>query len=84
MDFIYPKNGSSITLTKGFNGKTNELILKLAHAKPETEVYWYIDETFVGQTRNFHEMAVLPSKGNHTVMVLDAYGNEIAVSISIQ
>lgn len=84
MDFIYPKNGSSITLTKGFIGKTNELILKLAHAKPETEVYWYIDETFVGQTRNFHEMAVLPSKGNHRVMVLDAYGNEIAVSISIQ
>ena len=84
MDFIYPKNGSSITLTKGFNGKTNELILKLAHTKPETEVYWYIDETFVGQTRNFHEMAVLPSKGKHRIMVLDAYGNEIAVSISIQ
>ncbi|CAM4165193.1 penicillin-binding protein 1C [Zobellia nedashkovskayae] len=84
MDFIYPKNGSSITLTKGFDGKTNELVLKLAHAKPETEVYWYIDETFVGQTRNFHELAVLPSKGKHRVMVLDAYGNEIVVSISIQ
>ncbi|CAM4132982.1 penicillin-binding protein 1C [Zobellia roscoffensis] len=84
MEFIYPKNGNRITLTKGFDGKTNELILKLAHTKPETEVYWYLDETFIGQTRNFHEIAILPKKGQHKVMVLDAYGNEMFVSIQIE
>ncbi|MUH37780.1 penicillin-binding protein 1C [Zobellia amurskyensis] len=84
MEFIYPKNGSRINLTKGFDGKTNELILKVAHAKPETEVYWYVDETFVGQTKNFHEMAIKPEEGRHKVMVLDASGNEVVVTISIE
>ena len=84
MEFIYPTNGRRITLTKGFDGKTNELILKLAHSKPETEVYWYVDEEFVGQTKNFHEMAVLPKVGKHKIMVLDAYGNEIFAMISIE
>ena len=84
MEFIYPKNGSRINLTKGFDGKTNEVILKVAHAKPETEVYWYVDETFVGQTKNFHEMAIMPKEGEHKVMVVDASGNEVVIIISIE
>ena len=40
MEFIYPKIGGRIVLTKNFEGKTNEVVLNLAHAKPETEVYW--------------------------------------------
>ncbi len=84
MEFIYPKNGSRIMLTKNFEGKKNELVLKLAHAKPETEVYWYLDETFLKQTRNFHEIGVLPEEGKHVITAIDALGNEIKVTITIE
>ncbi|WP_273568401.1 penicillin-binding protein 1C [Maribacter halichondriae] len=84
MEFIYPKNGSRITLAKNFEGKQNELVLKLAHAKPETEVYWYLDETFVKQTQNFHEIGLLPSEGNHKITAIDAFGNEVYVTITIE
>lgn len=84
MEFIYPKNGSRITLTKNFEGAKNELVLKLAHAKPETEVYWYLDETFLQQTKNFHEIGILPSEGKHRITVVDALGNEVSVTITIE
>ncbi|MFK7811698.1 MAG: penicillin-binding protein 1C [Maribacter sp.] len=84
MEFIYPKSGSRISLTKNFEGKKNELILKLAHAKPETEVYWYLDDTFLKQTKNFHEIGIVASEGKHKITVVDALGNEVSVTISIE
>ncbi len=84
MEFIYPKSGSRISLTKNFEGKKNELILKLAHAKPETEVYWYLDDTYLQQTKNFHEIGILPNEGKHKITVVDATGNEVNVTITIE
>ncbi len=84
MEFIYPKNGSLIGLTKNFEGKTNEVVLKLAHVKPETKVYWYLDETFLKQTQNFHEIGVVPSQGKHKITSIDALGNEVSVTITIK
>ncbi|SIS39768.1 penicillin-binding protein 1C [Zobellia uliginosa] len=84
MQFIYPKNGSRITLAKNFEGKTNELVVKLAHTKAGAAVYWYLDETFVGQTHTFHEIALLPEEGHHKIMALDSFGNEVFVTITIE
>lgn len=84
MEFIYPKNGSRITLIKGFGGKKNELVLQLAHSKPETKVYWYLNETFVQETKDFHEIGLLPSMGRHKITVIDALGNEVNISITIE
>lgn len=84
MDFIYPKNNGSVVLTKGFDGKTNEVVLKIAHSKPETTVFWYVDDDFVGQTRTFHEMAILPKTGNHIITVVDELGNEAKRLLNVE
>lgn len=84
MEFIYPKSGSRISLTKNFEGKINELVLKLAHAEPETEIYWYLDDVYLQQTKTFHEIGVLPSEGKHKITVVDAFGNEVIVTITIE
>lgn len=84
MEFIYPRNGSRISLAKNFDGKTNELVLQLAHTKPATPVFWYLDETFLGETLTFHEIGILPEPGNHTLTVVDALGNEATINITIE
>ena len=83
MEFIYPKNGSHIILAKNFEGIKNELVFKLAHINPKTKVFWYLDSTFVKETKYFHEIALLPSSGRHTISVVDALGNETSVAITI-
>lgn len=84
MEFIYPKDRSRITLTKNFTGEKNELVLKLAHGKPETKVFWYLDKTFIQQTHNFHEIGVVPTVGKHKITAVDALGNEVAITITIE
>lgn len=76
MSFIYPKTNNSIFLPKDFNGETNDLILKIAHSKPESSVYWYLDEVYLGTTKDIHELAIIPNAGNHVITVVDEFGNE--------
>ena len=83
MSFIYPKTNNSIFLPKDFDGETNDLILKIAHSKPESIVYWYLDEMYVGTTKAIHELAIIPKTGEHVITVVDEFGNEAKRKISI-
>jgi len=35
-----------------------------------------LNNTFIGITKNIHEMAVLPQHGKHLITVVDQMGNE--------
>lgn len=83
MEFIYPNQQNTIFLPKDFDGNTNDLVLKVAHSKPELLLYWYIDERFIGSTKDIHDMAILPSEGEHTITVVDELGNELKHKITI-
>nr|WP_282041927.1 penicillin-binding protein 1C [Winogradskyella flava] len=83
MEFIYPNQQSTIFLPKDFDGNTNDLILKVAHSKPELELYWYIDNQFIGSTKDIHDLAVLPKEGHHIITIVDELGNELKHKITI-
>jgi len=84
MDFIYPKENGIVTLAKDFDGKEGALVLKLAHSKPETTVFWYLDNHFLEQTQTFHEVVITPDKGKHSITAIDALGNEIIREIEVR
>ena len=83
MEFIYPRDGSRLTLTKGFDGQTNELVLKIAHTHPEAKIFWYLDDTFIKSTQNFHEIGILPDPGQHRITGIDSLGNEIGIWVTV-
>ncbi|MEM6684306.1 MAG: penicillin-binding protein 1C [Bacteroidota bacterium] len=84
MDFIYPEEASKVFLPKDFDGKTNGIVVRLAHSIPDTKVFWYVDETFLGETETIHELEIKPTAGVHTITVVDALGNEAKRTIEIQ
>ncbi|WP_445736351.1 penicillin-binding protein 1C [Mariniflexile sp.] len=83
MEFIYPEENSTIFLPKDFDEKPNDLILKIAHSKPDTTLFWYLDETFIGSTKDIHELALIPKTGKHIITVVDEFGNEVKCRIEI-
>jgi len=84
MDFIYPEEAVKVFLPKDFDGNKNGLVLRLAHSIPETKVFWYLDETFLGTTQTIHEMEVKPTTGFHKITVVDEFGNESKRSFEIK
>ncbi|AXP80769.1 Penicillin-binding protein 1F [Mariniflexile rhizosphaerae] len=83
MEFIYPEENNSIFLPKDFDEKPNDLILKIAHSKPDATLFWYLNETFIGSTKDIHELAIIPKEGKHIITVVDEFGNEAKRRITI-
>ncbi|SCY76877.1 penicillin-binding protein 1C [Flavobacterium caeni] len=83
MDFIYPKAGTKIYLTKDFASKVQPVVLKVAHPNREQLLYWYVDGVYKGTTQTFHDLPIAPVSGFHVVTVVDQDGNEIRRRIEI-
>tara|TARA_R110002096_G_scaffold83518_1_gene193590 strand:+ start:8656 stop:11007 length:2352 start_codon:yes stop_codon:yes gene_type:complete len=77
IQFIYPKANNTIFLPKDFDGQTNDLILKIANSKPESTVFWSLDDTYIGSTKDIHELGIKPKQGKHVITVVDEFGNEV-------
>ena len=50
---------------------------------PETIVYWYLNEDYIGSTQTFHEIALTPKPGNYVLTATDQEGNEVKQAIEI-
>ncbi|WP_298781136.1 penicillin-binding protein 1C [uncultured Polaribacter sp.] len=84
MKFLYPTEKSAIFLPKDFDGKKNELILKVAHSNKEVSLFWSINNTFLGTTKGLHEFAIKPTLGKYIITVTDSFGKEIHQEIEIK
>ncbi|MCC9071891.1 penicillin-binding protein 1C [Flavobacterium sp. F-65] len=83
MDFIYPKNNSKIYLTKNFNSEVQPVILKVAYSQRESQLFWYVDNVYKGETKVFHEKPIVMTAGFHYITVVDEFGNEIRRKVEV-
>ncbi len=83
MQLIYPKNKAKIYIPKDLDGSKSETVFKVAHRKKEEAIYWHVDNTFIGSTVNFHEMALQPSVGKHTLTLVDEQGERLVQEFEI-
>ncbi len=83
MAFIYPEPRSEVFIPDSTDGREGEMIFRLAHINPETEVFWHLDSEYIGSTSYFHTFSLRPEKGRHTMTVVDANGNSLSVTFSV-
>ncbi|KFF18432.1 penicillin-binding protein 1C [Flavobacterium hydatis] len=83
MDFIYPKANSKIYLTKDFNSEVQPVIFKVAYSQRESQLFWYVDNVYKGETKVFHEKPIVMTAGFHYITVVDELGNEIRRRVEV-
>lgn len=84
MAFIYPKNNALIYRARALDGNLQPVICKVAHRNPESELFWYMDDFFLGTTQRFHEFPLHAPAGKHKVTVVDQNGNDVSCIILIE
>jgi len=84
MKFIYPNEKKNIFLPKNFEGKKNELILKVTNSNKEAKLFWYLNTKFIGVTKGIHNISIDVETGKYIITVLDDLGNEIQQKMEIQ
>lgn len=82
-DFIYPKNFTKIFLPIDFSGEQQAVVFEIAHSKPESKLFWYLDGKFIGTTQSIHKMPLLPEPGKHKIVISDELGNRIEKGFTI-
>jgi penicillin-binding protein 1C len=81
MRFIQPKHNTTITLTKNVEGVQNTAIFEIAHKDRDAQVFWYMDDAFIGATKNFHELAIEGKKGKRLITAVDEEGNDVRIYV---
>ncbi len=83
MQLIYPKADSRIFVPIDITGALSQTIFKVAHRNADALVYWHLDDTYLGKTETFHEMALQPAAGKHTLVLVDGKGNRLERAFEI-
>ena len=83
MDFIYPKDSRTLYIPKEMDGKRGEVIFEVAHRQADMTLYWHIDDTYLGETKRFHQKGISTAAGEHTVTVVDEEGNRLEKKFNV-
>ena len=82
MDFIYPKENSSILIPKGLDGVKSSTIFHAVHQDKDASIFWFLDDAFLCTTKGTHKAIVNPKKrGLQTIIIVDNYGNRLEQKI---
>ncbi len=74
-EIVYPVDGGAVILP----GRGSGLIARASHAARESELFWYLDNTFVGSTTtgsgiSEHSIEIKMNTGRHSMSVVDTDG----------
>jgi penicillin-binding protein 1C len=74
MQLLYPKHPTQIYVPVELDGRLGSTVFQAAHRLTDAVVYWHLDGQYLGSTRTFHQMALQPPVGNHTLTLVDQAG----------
>jgi len=77
ISLIYPRSNTQIYIPRELSGKQGRTIFRALHRKPETQIFWHLDNQFLGTTQSFHEQAIVALPGKHRLVLVDESGNRV-------
>lgn len=83
MEMIYPKNNASIYVPVEFDGSRGKVVLNATHRDANAKLYWHIDGEYVATTTNYHQLAISPGPGKHTLTLVDEKGERLVQTFII-
>jgi penicillin-binding protein 1C len=83
MAIIYPKEKVKVFIPRELDGFYGKSIFEIAHRNRESIVFWHLDDTFIGTTKNVHKMEFHPSYGNHKITLIDDTGENLSWNFEV-
>jgi penicillin-binding protein 1C len=74
MSLVYPEGDTAVYIPIELDGTPGQMIGEAIHRRPQTAIYWHLDDRYLGVTRQFHQMAIRASAGEHLLTLVDEEG----------
>jgi len=78
MALILPKANARLYIPIELDGAPGRTVFEAAHREPAKTIHWHLDQTYLGSTRHFHQMALRPAPGDHVLTLVDEDGATVA------
>lgn len=83
MEIIYPKNLTQIYIPKELDGKPGSAVFEVAHRKSDISIFWYVDNKFICETKDLHQVALNPIPGKHVLTLIDEDGENLSIIFEV-
>lgn len=83
MELIYPKNDAKVYVPLEADGTRGRMICNAAHRQAGVKIFWHLDDKYVGETTDFHQIAINPPAGKHRLTLVDANGNNLQINFEV-
>jgi penicillin-binding protein 1C len=78
MDLIYPDPSAKIYVPIEVTGDKGKTVFTATHRNQNAKLFWHLDNEFINTTVQFHQLALSPTKGWHTLTLVDENGETIS------
>lgn len=83
IDLIYPVANSSLYIPLEMDGSRGKIVCIAATRNSNGKIYWHLDGEFIGTTTRFHQLAIDPEAGEHTLTLVDNSGERKSIKFTI-
>ena len=83
MEIIYPQQNAKIYVPLEINGERGKTVFTSTHRKPGSKIFWHLDREYIGETTNYHQVALSPSDGKHVLTIVDEQGESVTRNFEI-
>lgn len=83
MDMIYPVPNSSMYIPLEMDGSRGKIVCIATTRNNNGKIYWHLDGAFIGTTTRFHQLAIDPGPGDHTLTLVDESGERKSLKFTI-
>jgi penicillin-binding protein 1C len=83
MAFIYPKNNAIIYVPIELDGSEGRTIFELSYRRGSRRIFWHLDNQYIGETMEIHQLLFKPSRGKHQLTAIDEDGQKRTVKFTV-
>jgi penicillin-binding protein 1C len=83
MELIYPRETLQVFIPRGLDGQLSRVVFEAAHREAGTSIHWHLDDRYLGETTQIHQMELLAPEGMHTLLLVDSHGNLLEKRIEL-
>lgn len=81
--FEYPREDVTVYLPNNLTGVKEKCVFKAKHHKHDVEIFWHLNDKYLGSTSEIHHMAVDLSSGDYKLTIQDEFGASQSQWVSV-
>lgn len=75
IDLLYPGKNSRFYIPVDLGRQKSRVVFEAVHSDADSVLYWHLDQTYIGETRYFHQQALDIEPGKHRLVLVDQKGD---------